>query len=111
MNLARTSPADFVVEPEPVPGRPGVRRSVVGEHFAIEHLEPSELAPVDVPDSPPHCLHALEGAVSVYATDGALAGRLKRGESAIVPIGVGAYRVAADGARAALVKVDLPLDG
>jgi hypothetical protein len=49
--------------------------------------------------------------VSVYATDGALAGRLKRGESAIVPIGVGAYRVAADGARAALVKVDLPLDG
>jgi hypothetical protein len=111
MNLARTGAKDFIVEPEAVPGRPGVRRSVVSEHFAIEHLEPTEAAAVSVPRSPPHCLHALEGSASVYATDGALVGRLARGESAIVPVGVGAYRVAADGARAALVKVDLPLDG
>jgi hypothetical protein len=32
----------------------------------------------------------------VYATDGAVVGRLARGDSALVPIGVGAYRVAAD---------------
>jgi len=53
----------------------------------------------------------IEGAVSVYAADGELAGRLARGDSAIVPIGVGAYRVAADAPAASVVKVDVPVDG
>jgi hypothetical protein len=44
----------------------------------------------------------------VYATDGGVVGRLARGDSAIVPLGVGAYRVVADDEPAALVKVDLP---
>ena len=35
-------------------------------------------------------------------------GTLERGESALVPAAVGAYRVVADGEPAALVKVDLP---
>jgi hypothetical protein len=35
-------------------------------------------------------------------------GTLERGESAFVPLHVGAYRVVADGAPAALVKVNLP---
>jgi hypothetical protein len=34
-----------------------------------------------------------------------------RGESALVPAGVGAYRVAADTSAAALVKVDLTAHG
>ncbi|HZF28325.1 MAG TPA: type I phosphomannose isomerase catalytic subunit [Gammaproteobacteria bacterium] len=110
LNLRRTAPEDYIVEPQPVAGRPGVKRSVVAEHFSIEHLEPTPVASVDVPASPPHCLHALEGAVSVYATDGALVGRLARGDSAIVPIGVGAYRVAADAPVASIVKVDVPVD-
>ncbi|HEX5049994.1 MAG TPA: type I phosphomannose isomerase catalytic subunit [Gammaproteobacteria bacterium] len=111
LNLRRTAPEDYVVVPQPVAGRPGVKRSVVAEHFSIEHLEPTPLASVDVPPSQPHCLHALEGAVSVYATDGTLVGRLRQGDSAIVPIGVGAYRVAADAPAAAVVKVDMPVDG
>jgi mannose-6-phosphate isomerase class I len=111
LNLRRTAPEEYLVAPEPVAGRPGVRRSVVAEHFSIEHLEPTPLASVHVPASPPHCLHAIEGAVSVYATDGAVVGRLVRGDSAIVPIGVGAYRVAADGPTASIGKVDVPLDG
>ena len=35
-------------------------------------------------------------------------GTLERGESALVPARVGAYRLVADGEPAALVKVDLP---
>jgi hypothetical protein len=111
LNLRRTAPEDYIVVPQPVAGRPGVKRSVGAEHFSIEHLEPTPLASVLVPASEPHCLHALEGAVSVYATDGALVGRLGRGESAIVPVGVGAYRVAADAPVAAVVKVDVPVEG
>jgi hypothetical protein len=61
---------------------------------------------VDVPESQPHSLHVLAGAVSVYATDGAMVGRLARGDAALVPIGVGAYRVAADLEPAAVLKVE-----
>jgi hypothetical protein len=56
----------------------------------------------------PHTLHTVQGAVSVYATDGALVGTLRRGESALVPIGVGAYRVVADQEPATVIKVELP---
>jgi hypothetical protein len=106
LNLRATSAADFIVEP--VDMRPGVRRSVDCEYFRLEHLAPTAVTSIDVPAAAPHCVHALAGAVSVYASDGTLVGRLTRGESALVPIGVGAYRVAADLEPAALVKVDLP---
>ena len=108
LNLRRTAPEEFIVAPRPVPGRPGVSRSVDSEYFRLEHLEPTALAAIEVPAAAPHCLHALAGAVSVYATDGAVAGRLARGESALVPLAVGAYRVVADSEPAALLKVDLP---
>jgi len=61
-----------------------------------------------VPATAPHTLHALAGAVSVYATDGEVAGRLARGESALVPAGVGAYRVVADEEPVLVVKAELP---
>lgn len=109
VNLSRTTPADFIVEPKEVPGRPGVRRSVESEHFSIEHLAPTALVSIDVPATPPHCLHVLDGAVTVYAAGGDVAGRLARGDSAIVPIGVGAYRIVADTEPANIVKVDVPL--
>ena len=111
LNLQRTRPEEFAIEPRAVPGRPGVSVSVDCAHFRIEHLAPTKLLAVTVPAEPPHCLHALDGEVVVYASDGELAGRLARGESAIVPVGVGAYRVAAEGERAAVVKVNVPIDG
>jgi mannose-6-phosphate isomerase class I len=106
VNLAATRPEEFVVTPRTV--RPGVQRSVDTEYFRVEHLAPTALASVDVPAAAPHTLHALAGAVSVYATDGEVVGRLARGESALVPVGVGAYRVAADEEPALIVKAELP---
>jgi hypothetical protein len=108
LSTRRTAPEEFIVTPQPVPGRPGVGVSVASEVFRVEHLAPTRLRAVEVPAEPPHSLHVIEGEVSVYATDGALVGRLARGESALVPIGVGAYRIAADSERAALVKAGVP---
>jgi mannose-6-phosphate isomerase class I len=108
LNLERTEAAEFVVARVPVPGRRGVSRSVDSSEYRLEHLEPTALVSVDVPASAPHSLHVLAGAVTVYATDGAVVGRLTRGDSAIVPIGVGAYRVAADVQPAEVLKVDVP---
>jgi len=108
LNLKRTEPAEFLVARAPVPGRPGVSRSVDSAEYRLEHLTPTALLGVDVPASAPHSLHALAGAVTVYATDGAVVGRLVRGDSALVPIGVGAYRVAADVEPAEVLKVDVP---
>jgi mannose-6-phosphate isomerase class I len=106
LNLTATRAEEFVVTPKPV--RAAVQRSVDSEYFRLEHLTPTMLTSVDVPATAPHSLHALAGAVSVYATDGSVVGRLARGESALVPIGVGAYRVTADREPALVVKAELP---
>ena len=106
LNLQATAPHDFIVEPKLV--RPGVRRSVDCEYFRLEHLEPSPANVVDVPASPPHSLHALEGRTRLERSGGHALGTLERGESALVPAGVGEYRVSGDGSPAVLVKVDLP---
>jgi len=111
LNLTRTQPADFIAERRAVPGRPGVSRSIDAEDYRLEHLEPTVLCAVEVPAGQPHSLHVLAGAVTVYATDGSVAGRLARGDSALVPIGVGAYRVAADLTPAAVLKAELAPSG
>jgi mannose-6-phosphate isomerase class I len=106
LNLTQTRATDFVVTPRPV--RAGVERSVDCEYFRLEHLRPTAVTAVEVAATAPHSLHALAGAVSAYATDGAVVGRLVRGESALVPVGVGAYRVVADEEPALVVKAELP---
>ena len=106
LNLSATRPEEFVVEPREV--RPGVHRSVDCEYFRVEHLEPTHGLPVDVPRSGPHTLHALAGAVRVTNDRGEPIGELARGESALVPVHVGAYRIAASEEPALLVKVELP---
>jgi mannose-6-phosphate isomerase class I len=105
VNLQATRREDFVVEP--VRLRPGVRRSVDCEYFRLEHIEPTVSVPVDVPASLPHCLHTLAGRVGVYRAGEAIA-TLERGESALVPAGVGAYRILALDEPAAVIRVDLP---
>jgi hypothetical protein len=106
LNLTQTRAEDFLVTPRPV--RAGVERSVDCEYFRLEHLRPTPVTSVEVPAAAPHSLHALAGAVSVYGADGVVLGRLVRGESALVPLGVGAYRVVADAEPALIVKAELP---
>ena len=108
LNLERTHPDEFVVARTAVPGRPGVAVSVDSAEYRLEHLTPTATASIDVPAAEPHNLHVLAGAVSVYATDGALVGRLASGDSALVPIGVGEYRVVADAEPAEVLKVSVP---
>jgi mannose-6-phosphate isomerase class I len=108
VNLAATRREDFVVKPTRV--RPGVRCSVDCEYFRLEHIEPTVSVPVDVPASPPHCLHALAGRVGVFREGEAIA-TLERGESAFVPAGVAAYRILAVDEPAAVIRVSLPPHG
>ena len=106
LNLGATRPEEFVVAPTPV--RPGVYRSVDCDYFRLEHLKPTKRRPVDVPAAAPHSLHALAGSVRVRNAAGVEVGVLARGESALVPAGVGAYRVAAVATPAEIVRVELP---
>lgn len=108
LNLRATLAAEFLVERRPVPGRSGAFVSVDSDYFRVEHLMPGPSRPVGVPASAPHSLHCLAGAVDVFSTDGGpMLGRLERGESALVPIGVGAYVVESSDA-ADVVRAMLP---
>ena len=107
LNLRATRPEEFVVERVPVPGRPGVSVSVDCESFRIEHLKPTPGKPVAAPAAGPHTLHCISGSARVVGAKDRSLGVIEQGESALVPVGVGAYRVAAEGA-AELVRVTLP---
>ncbi len=109
LNLRRTHIAEFIVERVPVKGRAGVSRSVVSPSFTIEHLTPAPGAAVTVGAEPPHSLHVIGGAAAVTREDGTALGTLVRGDSAIVPVGVGAYHVEAAADGVDVVKVALPL--
>ena len=106
LNLTATRAEDFIVEPAQV--RRGVRRSVDSEHFRLEHLDVTPGVPIELPATAPHCLHALTGRVIVRRSGGGEIGSLERGESALLPVAVGAYNVAADGGPATVLRVTLP---
>jgi hypothetical protein len=106
VNLGATRRKEFVVTRKPA--RPGVQRSVDCDYFRLEHLRPTKKRPVDVPASFPHSLHALAGRVKMRSLAGAEIGALARGQSALVPVGVGAYRVIGVDTPAEVVRVELP---
>ena len=107
LNLRATRPEEFVVERVPVPGRPGVSVSVDCESFRIEHLKPTPGKPVAAPAAGPHTLHCISGSARVVGAKDRSLGVIEQGESALVPVAVGDYRVATDSA-AELVRVTLP---
>ena len=94
LNLRRVDPDELIAPLEPVPGRAGLFKSVRDPSFEIEHIKPAAGEPVDVPASGAHCLHCIAGTATLRGADGRDLGTLARGESALVPIGVGPYRVA-----------------
>ena len=107
LNLRATRPEEFISKREPIPGREGAFVSVDCEYFRVEHLTPDSACAIDVPASAPHSLHCLAGGIEILTEDGRVIGRLERGESALVPVSVGAYRVEA-GSPADVVRVSLP---
>ncbi|HEX6998294.1 MAG TPA: type I phosphomannose isomerase catalytic subunit [Gammaproteobacteria bacterium] len=111
LNLSRTSAEEYLVEARPVTGRPGVFLSVESPFFRIEHLRPLPGRPLDVPAEAAHCLHAISGRASLTAERGEPLGELGRGESALVPAKVGAYRVIGEAPGTEIVKVSLPDGG
>lgn len=111
LNLRHTDPSEFIADVRPVDGRAATFVSVDSPLFRVEHLRPGPGSSAAVDAAGPHSLHLLAGAVRVETIAGARLAELERGESAIVPVGVGAYRVSAADQRTELVKVSLPAEG
>lgn len=107
LNLRATTPEDFLVQPVAVPGQPGRLVSVDCEFFRVEHIRPSAECVVPIESSGPHALHCIGGSVNVLNAAGESVGELARGQSALVPIGVGAYQVVSN-AKAEVIRVTLP---
>jgi hypothetical protein len=107
LNLKATTAADFAVEPVPLTGRPGVYCSVDSAAFRIEHLRPRSGLDIPVERQPPHCLHAIRGQVNFSNASGEDIGALGSGESALVPVGVGAYTLCSAGDDAEVIKASL----
>jgi hypothetical protein len=99
LNVRATRPADFIVTPRPLAGCPGVFRSVHSEWFVVDHLRPRPEAEVGLPAGTPiHTLHAVRGTVEIRTSDDRTLASLTRGQSALVPVTIGSYRLAtADG--------------
>ncbi|MFL2546146.1 MAG: type I phosphomannose isomerase catalytic subunit [Candidatus Rariloculaceae bacterium] len=110
LNLQATSSDEYIVEPTPVAERAGVFCSVDSAAFRVEHLRPSSSVAVEVPEEAPHFLFAIGGSARVVAQDGRSLGDLRQGESAVVPIGVGSYRVESTADATEIIKASLPVD-
>jgi len=109
LNLEATQVEEFLCERTPIAGRAGAFVSVDCEYFRVEHLHPQPGLNVEAPAAGPHALHCLAGRVALTDSAGAAIGSLERGESALVPFGIGAYRIGA-AEPSELVRVTLPED-
>ncbi len=109
LNLRATRPEDFIVTPRPLEGNPGVFRSVRDAWFVIDHLRPRPGAEVRLPaGTPMHVLHVIKGAVKLLTAEDRVLASLPRGCSALIPIGVGGYRLTSAEEDAEAVMVTIP---
>ena len=109
LNLRATRPADFIVTPRPLAGCPGVFRSVQSEWFVVDHLRPRPKAAVRLPaGTPMHTLHAVRGIVELRTSDDRTLASLTRGQSALIPVTIGSYRLATADDDAEVVMVTIP---
>jgi phosphomannomutase len=86
----RATPAGFhEVEPRPVPGRPGVARSVTTPLFALDHLTPAPGRRLELPGLPgASTLHALRGVLTLSYGQPERVMRLSPGDTIMVPSGL-----------------------
>jgi hypothetical protein len=110
LSLEATVIDEYIVHPMPVAGRTDVFCSVDSAAFRVEHLRPGVSGSVEIPKELPHCLLAIRGSAHMVARDGRIVGDLRQGESAVVPIGVGCYRVESSIDDTEIIKVSLPND-
>lgn len=96
LNLKRVDPEELIVPLEPVGSGAGRFRSVRDTNFELEHFKPAVGAWVDLPAQGAHGLHCVAGSAEIRNHQGDTIGALARGESAFVPVGVGAYQVTAN---------------
>jgi mannose-6-phosphate isomerase class I len=109
LNLRATRPADFIVTPQPLAGCPGVFRSVQDEWFVVDHLRPRPEAEVGLPaGTPVHTLHAVRGTVELRTSDDQTLATLTRGQSALIPVTMGGYRLTSADGDAEIVMVTIP---
>lgn len=109
LNLRATRPADFIVTPQPLADRPGVFRSVRSEWFVIDHLRPRPEAEVALPDGTPmHTLHAIRGTVELLTSNDRTLASLPCGQSALIPLTMGGYRLTTADSDAEVVMVTIP---
>ncbi|MCH7839282.1 MAG: hypothetical protein IID38_03470 [Planctomycetes bacterium] len=109
LNLRATQPEDFIITPRPLAGHPGVFRSVNDAWFVVDHLRPRPEAEVVLPAGTPlHTLHALRGTMEFRTAEGRTLASLTRGESALVPVTVGGYRLTTVDGDAEAVMVTIP---
>lgn len=103
-NLEATRSEEYICSRAPL-GENGHSVSVNSEYFRIEHVEVGPDATFMLRSADAHCLHVLAGAAELETNAGRIT--LRAGESALVPIGVGAY-TGTTPAGVHLVKVHLP---
>ncbi len=110
VNVAPSSAESFRVEPRPLPGRPGVTRSVVCPAFVIDHLCPRPgVAVWATTEGAPTTLHCIRGVARLHGPDEVGWGLLRAGESLLLPAGVASLRIEAQTGDAELVQVLVPL--
>jgi hypothetical protein len=86
MTCAASSPEQFRVAPRSLPERPGVRRSVESPAFIVDHLQPTPHQPIELHAANlPSTLHALRGEIDLHDREGRSLGRLRAGESLLLP--------------------------
>jgi len=109
LNLRRTEVDEFLINPERVLDRPGIFCSIDSDAFRLEHLKPTRGVSVVVGPEPPHCLHAIRGRARFTSSSGSEIGELEQGESALVPVAVGSYRMESLAPDTEVIKVSLPV--
>ncbi len=111
MSCAASQPEQFRVELRPLPGRPGVRRSVECPAFVVDHLQPTPAQAIEIRSAGlPVSLHGLRGEVELIGLERESLGRLRAGESLLLPHAHAAFVVHARTPPCELLQITMPID-